>query len=179
MDFNQSTYNLEFFNFTPEQIAAERDSLVLALIGRAVKTTIQKIETPATTALLDQSKDAVISLMMQACQSKLDSLREMDKVYFEVPPHVLQIKDFELEQRFTSEEEEAKAAQVKELKLRYRQNLAMLAELKAEEDKYKDIEPLVQQELEMHKQIYAACANSDIKKIYEFAMRVAKDHKHL
>lgn len=55
----------------------------------------------------------------------------------------------------------------------------MLAELKAEEDKYKDIEPLVQQELEMHKQIYAACANSDIKNIYKFATRMAKDQKLL
>lgn len=63
--------------------------------------------------------------MMQACQPKLDSLRQMDKVYFEVPPHVLQIKDFELEQQFTSEEEEAKAAKVKELKLRFRQVVAI------------------------------------------------------
>lgn len=64
--------------------------------------------------------------MMDACQPKLDRLRELDKVNFEVPPHVLQIKDFELEQRFTSEEEEAKAAQVKELKQRYRQVVAKL-----------------------------------------------------
>ncbi|EDW65006.1 uncharacterized protein Mis12 [Drosophila virilis] len=179
MDFNQSAYNLEFFNFTPEQISAERDNLVQTLIGRAVETTIQKIETPATSALLNQKKDAVINLMFEACQARLDGLRELDKRNFEVPPHVLQIKDFELEQQFSSEEEEAKTAKVEELKLRYRQNMAMLAELEAEQEKYTAILPLVQRELEMHQQIYAACANCDIKKMHTLATLMAKDQKLL
>jgi len=56
--------------------------------------------------------------MLEACEKKLDSLREMDKKTFEVPSHVLLIKDFDLEQQLSSAEEEMKAAQLEELKLR-------------------------------------------------------------
>lgn len=59
--------------------------------------------------------------MMATCQPKLDALRELDKKTFDVPPHVLLIKDFELEQQVTEEEEHAKAAELEKLKLRYRQ----------------------------------------------------------
>jgi len=94
------------------------NSLVKSLIKRAVESTIKKIETPATSALLEQQKDAVMCLMLEACEKKLDSLREMDKKTFEVPSHVLLIKDFDLEHQLSNGEEEMKAAQLEELKLR-------------------------------------------------------------
>lgn len=97
------------------------DHLIKSLIGRAVESTITKIETPATSELLNKEKDTVIDLMMATCQPKLDALRELDKKTFDVPPHVLLIKDFELEQQVTEEEEHAKAAELEKLKLRYRQ----------------------------------------------------------
>lgn len=97
------------------------DHLIKALIGRAIESTITKIETPATSALLHKKKDAVIDLMLARCQPKLDALRELDKQTFEVPPYVLLIKDFELEQQVSEEEEKTKAAELEKLKLRYRQ----------------------------------------------------------
>lgn len=97
------------------------DHLIKSLIGRAVESTIAKIETPATSGLLTKEKAAVIDLMMATCQPKLDALREQDKKTFEVPPHVLLIKDFELEQQVTEKEEHAKAAELEKLKLLYRQ----------------------------------------------------------
>lgn len=97
------------------------DHLIKALIGRAIESTITKIETPATSALLHKEKDAVIDLMLAGCQPKLDALRALDKQTFEVPPHVLLIKDFALEQQVSKEEEQAKAAELEKLKLRYRQ----------------------------------------------------------
>ncbi|KAH8266509.1 hypothetical protein KR044_009294, partial [Drosophila immigrans] len=157
MDFNHSTYTMEFFNFTPEQISAERDHLVKSLIKRAVDSTVKKIETPATAEMLAQQKDAVVCLMQAACERKLGQLREMDKEIFNVPPHVLLIKDFDLEQQLTSEEEEAKAAKLEELKECYRQNMAALAELQAEEEKHTALIPLIEKEQEMHERLYEAC----------------------
>ncbi|EDW03433.1 uncharacterized protein LOC6561423 [Drosophila grimshawi] len=179
MDFEQSAYNLEFFNFTPEQISLERENLVQALVGKAVESTIKKIETPATSVLLNEQKDKVISLMQKSVQAKLDHMHELDKTNFQVPSHVLNIKDFELEQNFTSAEEEAKAAEMEELKLRYRQNLAMLAELEAEQARFTAIEPLIEQEQEMHQKIYDACAKSEIKKLYKLAANMANDQQPL
>lgn len=40
---------------------------------------MQKIETPATSALLAEKKDAVMCLMQEACEKKLDCLRDLDK----------------------------------------------------------------------------------------------------
>lgn len=59
--------------------------------------------------------------MLAGCQPKLDALRALDKQTFEVPPHVLLIKDFALEHQVSEEEEKAKAAELEKLKLRYRQ----------------------------------------------------------
>ncbi|KAM8718124.1 hypothetical protein ACLKA7_004776 [Drosophila subpalustris] len=175
MDFDNSATTLEFFNFTPEQLSAERDHLVKSLIKRAIESAMQKIETPATTALLAQKKDAVMCLMQEACAKKLDCLRQLDKKTFEVPSHVLLIKDFDLEQQLTSAEEQAKFEQLEELKLRYRENMAMLAELVAEQEKFTAIEPLIEQELQVHQLLYEACANSDHKNIHKFAHQLVAD----
>lgn len=70
---------------------------------------------------MTKEKTAVIDLMMANCQPKLDELREQDKRTFNVPPHVLLIKDFEMEQQVTEEEEHSKAAELEKLKLLYRQ----------------------------------------------------------
>lgn len=51
----------------------------------------------------------------------MDALRALDKQTFEVPPHVLLIKDFALEHQVSEEEEKTKAAELEKLKLRYRQ----------------------------------------------------------
>ncbi|KAH8409591.1 hypothetical protein KR222_009813 [Zaprionus bogoriensis] len=173
MDLNRNAYTLEFFKFTPEQVAAERDHLVESLITRAIETTVKKIETPATAALLAEQKDAVKGLMLKACLPKLDALRQLDKQTFDVPEHVLLIKDFELEQQVSAEEEQAKEAELEQLKRRYRENMAMLAELNAEQENYQAIEPLIQQELQMQQRIYEACANSEFKNIHAFASSLA------
>ncbi|KAH8393860.1 hypothetical protein KR215_003824 [Drosophila sulfurigaster] len=175
MDLNHSTYTMEFFNFTPEQISAERDHLVKSLIKRAVDLTVKKIESPATSEVLAQQKDTVMRLMQEGCQSKLDQLGEMDKQIFNVPPHVLLIKDFELEKQFSSEEEEARAARLEELKERYRENMATLAELHAEEEKYAALQPHIERELEMHQRLYDACDYPGFKNIYEFANHLFGD----
>ncbi|XP_034474808.1 uncharacterized protein LOC117782011 [Drosophila innubila] len=175
MDFEDSAYTLEFFNFTPEQITNERDNLVKMLIKKSVETTMRKIETPATSALLAQQKDAVMCRIQTDCEKKLDCLRELDRKTFQVPTHVLAMKDFELEQQLTSDDEETKAQQFEELKLRYRQNMAMLAELKAEQTKFTSIAPSIDRELQMHHLIREACANSDHKNVYKFALNLLEN----
>ncbi|ALC38163.1 Mis12 [Drosophila busckii] len=179
MDLNQLAYSLDLFNFTSEQISAEREMLVQTLIGRAVDSTIKKIETPATSALLMQQRDEVMRLMLKCCKPKLHALRKLDKRTFTVPPHVLQIKDFDVEKKISSAQEQDKSTELQQLKERFSQNMAMLEELEAEQKKFTSLEQHIQHELQMHKQIHKICGNTELQNVYKFATDLTKDEKLL
>ncbi|BFF95610.1 uncharacterized protein DMAD_12975 [Drosophila madeirensis] len=155
MDFHDSTYDTKFFGFTAEQITAIREREVKIMISQAVENTIEKIETPATSKLLDAQKDEVIRRMEDSTIKNMKPLRELDKKYFRIPPHVLLVPDFHLEQQYTPLDEEEKNAQLKELELRFRENLITLAKLEAEASHYESVANIVQQETIEHKKIYA------------------------
>ncbi|EDW28563.1 GL19253 [Drosophila persimilis] len=173
MNFYQSAYDLKFFNFTAEQISSEREHLVHNLISKAIENAIQKIETPATSALLGAQKDAVISRVEAATKKNMQSLRLLDKKYFHIPSHVLQVEDFHLEHQPTPLEEEKKNNELEHLKLRFRQNLITLAKVEAEGNHYASVAKIAQEETDIHKQVYKDCKCIKLSMMAEVATLVA------
>ncbi|SPP79730.1 uncharacterized protein LOC117582287 [Drosophila guanche] len=173
MRFHDSIYDLKFFNYTAEQISAERERLVQNMVGKAIENAIQKIETPATSILLGAQKDEVVRLVEESALKNMKSLRELDKKYFRVPPHVLLVPDFHLEHQYTALDEEKKNAQLKQLKVLFRENLITLAKLEAEAKHYESVVKIVQQETNMQKKVYEDCASINAYKLAKFATRVA------
>lgn len=49
----------------------------------------------------------------------------------------------------------------------------MIAELKAEQERFQKIETFIQKELEMHHRIYDACSKSELKNLHVFANNLA------
>ncbi|XP_022232966.2 uncharacterized protein LOC111081265 [Drosophila obscura] len=173
MHFYESAYDLKFFNYTADQISSEREHLVQSIIGKAIENAIKKIETPATSALLSSQKDAVMCRVQAVSKKSMKSLRELDKKYFHIPPHVLQAQDFHLEHQYTALDEEKKNAQLEQLKMRFRENLITLAKLEAEGKHYASVAHIVEQEADMHKQVYEECPSVNVYKLTKFATRVA------
>ncbi|XP_030384167.1 uncharacterized protein LOC115631534 [Scaptodrosophila lebanonensis] len=170
------TYNLQYFNFTAEQVSAEREQLVHSLLSNALDTAIKKVQTPATAELLAKQKYFVLGKIKGACDKKLAKLRELDSATFNVPPYVLQIQDFDLEHKLTAADEQKKITHLEELKSRYRENMAMLAELQAEQEKYDSIEKHIQHEMKIHQQICDASASFEYNKLTKIVGKLIKDH---
>ncbi|EDW77678.1 uncharacterized protein Dwil_GK24429 [Drosophila willistoni] len=177
MDFDEHAYALEFFNFTPEQIAAERQHCVNSIVGKAIDATIKRIETPATALKLKEQKARVMRSIQERCVPKLDHLRVMDKQTFHVPPHVLQIQDFDLEHQFDVKDEQKKLAKLELLKTRFRENVAMLAQLKVEDDNYSAMEDIIRMETKMQQQIYAKLESLNCPKLIKFAQKVVDNEQ--
>ncbi|KAH8246664.1 hypothetical protein KR038_002800 [Drosophila bunnanda] len=201
MDFLQRAQDQRLFNFTAEQIAVERKSelapallfgevaalnfccffflqdkhLVRFIITKALGMAIKKIETPATSALLEAQKKAVVEQVQESCQRGLKALLDLDKKVFHVPPNVLLAQDLHLENNFTSEDEEQKTAQLEEMKTRFRENMAMLAQLDAEETKFAAMEDVIKKEIQMQEIAKEVCSSFNVSKLSQFCNRIASD----
>ncbi|SPP79731.1 uncharacterized protein LOC117582288 [Drosophila guanche] len=154
MDFHDCTFDIKFFGFTAEQMTTMREREVKNMIGQAVENIIKKIETPATSKLLGAQKDEVIRRIKNSTMKNMKPVRELDKKFLRVPPHVLLGQDFHLEQQYTPLDEEKKNAQLKELELRFREKLVTLAKKEAEANQYESVANILQQETIEHKKIY-------------------------
>ncbi|KAH8333580.1 hypothetical protein KR059_000990 [Drosophila kikkawai] len=175
MDFLQRAQDQRLFNFTSEQMAAEHKYLAQFIITKALGKVIKQIETPATSVLLDDRKMAVVEQVQETCQQGLQALLDLDKKVFHVPPNVLLAQDLHLENTFTSEDEEQKTAQLEEMKIIFRENMAMLAQLKAEESKFAEMEDVLQKEIQMQEMAHEVCNSFNAGKISEFCNRIASD----
>ncbi|XP_043649499.1 uncharacterized protein LOC122617637 [Drosophila teissieri] len=172
MDFNSSTYDQKFFNFTAAQLSAEREHIVQDIIKKGIGQIIDKIKTPATAELLEAQKETVERRFQAAACKGLKALRELDSRVFHVPPHVLHPEHMFFENQYTSEEEEQKTAKLEELKAKYRENMAMLAHLKIEEEKYAAMEDLIQKEIEMQDRVQRSCSSLNISKLKQYCTQV-------
>ncbi|XP_033159933.1 uncharacterized protein LOC117140890 [Drosophila mauritiana] len=172
MDFNSLTYDQKFFNFTAAQLSAEREHIVQDIIKKGIDQIIDKIKTPATAELLEAEKETVERRFQASASKGLKALRQLDTKVFHVPPHVLHPEHMFFENQYTSEEEEQKTARLEELKAKYRENMAMLAHLKIEEEKYAAIEDLIQKEIEMQDRVQRSCSSLNITKLKQFCNQV-------
>ncbi|XP_017080365.2 uncharacterized protein LOC108114113 [Drosophila eugracilis] len=172
MDFDSSTYDQKYFNFTSTQLSAEREHIVQGIIKKGIGQIIDKIKTPATSDLLEAQKETVENRFNASASKGLKALRELDSKVFHVPSHVLHPEHVFFENQFTSEEEEQKTAKLEELKSRYRENMAMLAHLKIEEEKYTAMEDLIQKEVEMHARVQRSCASLNVSKLKQYCAKV-------
>lgn len=91
------------------------------IITKALEKTIKTIETPATSALLEAEKVAVVQQVQESCKRGLQALVDLDKKVFHVPPHILLSNDMFLEHQYTSDDEEQKVTHLEELKTRFRE----------------------------------------------------------
>ncbi|KAH8279575.1 hypothetical protein KR018_002104 [Drosophila ironensis] len=156
MNLNQLAYDLKFFNFSSRDISTEREYLVRHLVAKVVAHACKQLGTPATADLLEAQKPAVVQAILESCQGGLKELTELDQKVFHVPPHVLLFQDIPLSHGYTREDEEKRLEKLKELKGRYRENMALFARLKLEAKKYAEIEEIMKQELEMQKRVNEA-----------------------
>ncbi|KAH8282001.1 hypothetical protein KR054_004799 [Drosophila jambulina] len=175
MDFHQRAQDQRLFNFTAEQIAVERKHLVRFIIMKALGKAIKKIETPATSALLEAQKQTVVEQVQESCQRGLKALLDLDKKMFHVPPNVLLAQDLHLETKVTSEDEEQKTAQLEEMKTKFRENMAMLAQLDSEETKFAAMEDAIQNEIQMQEIVNELCSSFNASKLSQFCNRIASD----
>ncbi|XP_020800866.1 uncharacterized protein LOC110178173 [Drosophila serrata] len=175
MDFLQRAQDLRLFNFTAEQIGVEHKHLVRFIITKALGMAIKKIETPATSALLEAQKKEVVDQVLESCQRGLKALVDLDKKVFRVPPNVLLAQDLHLESKFSSENEEQKTAQLEEMKARFRENMAMLAQLDAEETKFAAMEDVIQKEIQMQEITKEVCSSFNVSKLSQFCNQIASD----
>ncbi|KAH8237880.1 hypothetical protein KR032_005416 [Drosophila birchii] len=200
MDFHQKAQDQRLFNFTAEQMAVERKTkiaqnfafhrscivtifsflfpdktLVRFIITKTLGMAIKKIETPATSALLEAQRKAVVEQILVSCQQGLKALLELDKKVFHVPPNVLLVQDLQLETTFTSEDEEQKTIQLEEMKRKFRENMAMLAQLDAEETKFAAVEDVLQKEIQMQEIVKELCSSFNVSKLSQFCNRIASD----
>ncbi|XP_016933651.2 uncharacterized protein Mis12 [Drosophila suzukii] len=172
MDFNSSTYDQKYFNFTAAQLSAEREHIVQDIIKKGAGRIIDKIKTPATADLLEAQKETVERRFLASASKGLKALRELDSKVFHVPPHVLLPEHMFFENQFTSEEEEQRTAKLEELKAKYRENMAMLAHLKIEEEKYAAIDDLCQKEIEMQNRVQKNCSSLNVSKLKQYCTQV-------
>ncbi|XP_017048703.1 LOW QUALITY PROTEIN: uncharacterized protein LOC108093239 [Drosophila ficusphila] len=173
MDFNSGTYDQKYFNFTAAQLSAEREHIVQDIIKKGIAQIIERIKTPATSDLLESQRETVEHRFQASAAKGLKVLRELDKKVFHVPPHVLHPEHMFFENQFTSEEEDQKTARLEELKAKYRENAAMLAHLKIEEEKYAAMEDLIQKEMEMHDRVHKNCSSLNVTKMKEYCSQIA------
>ncbi|EDV50546.1 uncharacterized protein LOC6544801 [Drosophila erecta] len=172
MDFNSSTYDQKFFNFTAAQLTAEREHIVQDIIRKGIGQIIDKIKTPATADLLEAQRENVERRFQAAAGKGLKALRELDRKVFHVPSHVLHPEHMFFANQFTSEEEEQKVAKLEELKAKYRENMAMLAHLKIEEEKYVAMEDIIQKEIEMQDRVQRSCSALNVNKLKQYCNQV-------
>ncbi|XP_017010674.3 uncharacterized protein Mis12 [Drosophila takahashii] len=172
MDFNSSTYDQKYFNFTAAQLSAEREHIVQDIIKQGAARIINKIKTPATADLLEAQKENVERRFLASATKGLKALRELDSKVFHVPSHVLLPEHMFLENQFTKGQEEQKVAKLEELKAKYRENMTMLAHLKIEEEKYAAMEDLIQKEIEMQDRVQKNCSALNAAKLKQYCTQV-------
>ncbi|XP_052846003.1 uncharacterized protein LOC128258440 [Drosophila gunungcola] len=177
MDFNSSTYDQKYFNFTATQLSAEREHIVQDIIKKGIGQIIDRIKTPATADLLEAQKETVERRFQSSASKGLKAIRELDRKVFHVPSHVLHPEHMFFENQFTSEEEEQKSAKLEELKAKYRENMAMLAHLKIEADKYAAMEDLIKKEMEMQARVHRNCSSLNVSKLKQYCSQATAQVK--
>ncbi|XP_055845815.1 uncharacterized protein LOC129911858 [Episyrphus balteatus] len=147
-------YEIQNFGFSVEQMKLERRYVIKqhlsSLLKHLVNSLIKKSNLSQDTSikLINIQKD-LTEKMFASFEKSLQSIEKLDEQNFSIPANVLLHQDLNHAKGYTKDDEDKLQNKVEELKKQFLENSVMISAIEAENNKYLEIQSIIQEELKV------------------------------